>query len=197
MKVGIGTTDISRFNFFNGVSFQIGPDVLSFQDLENGVLRANRKPPFALSAQFGSKDSRQRLSMSSVDCRIHFALNCGANSCPPVKDYTAEGIEDELRIVAQAFCEDDSHVRVVEAEGAVYLSSIFKWYREDFATSNSELPKAVLRFLRGAKKSALERMISNRGTVKVHFNTYDWSTNASDFEPFSGGNVKANTSRFL
>lgn len=199
IKVGVSTSDISRLNFFNNITFQIGPDKFSFQDLENGILRSNRKAPFALTLPFGAKDDRLRLAMPTVDCRIHFALNCGANSCPPVNSFTAEGMEEELRIVAQAFCEDDAQVKVKERDMTLQLPTIFKWYREDFCSSNADLPKAVLKYLRGQKKQTLERMLLKgpASSVKVQFLPYDWSTNASDFVPFSWGSVKANSGRFL
>jgi len=34
--------------------------------------------------------------LPEVDYRIHAALNCGANSCPPVGQYTTKGCEREL-----------------------------------------------------------------------------------------------------
>ncbi|KAJ1463592.1 hypothetical protein T484DRAFT_1874119 [Baffinella frigidus] len=52
---------------------------------------------------------RLQVALPEVDCRIHFALNCGAKSCPPIKNFTAEAVQEELRIAALAFCEmDDS-----------------------------------------------------------------------------------------
>jgi hypothetical protein len=203
LKVGIfGTSDLSsRLGFFNSVTFQIGPDLFSFQDLENGILRANRKAPFSLAHHpFGPKDDRLRFSMPKVDCRIHFALNCGAKSClPQVHNFTALGIEQELQIVAQDFCQDDAQVNIKEKDMTLSLSEIFRWYREDFCSCTADLPKAVLKYLKGPKKQTLERMLL-KGTascVKVKFIPYDWSTNASDFVPFTGGSVKANSSRFL
>lgn len=38
-----------------------------------------------------------------VDPRIHFALNCGARSCPPVKLFTPQGLNGELQAAAAAF----------------------------------------------------------------------------------------------
>jgi hypothetical protein len=194
VKVGIGNSDTARSSFFTNVAFQLGPAVFSFQDLENGILRGNRKAPYSLSPQFGSNDDRLGMVMSTVDCRIHFALNCGASSCPLVKDFTVEGIEEELRIVAQAFCEDEENVRI--GGETLYLSKIFNWYQEDFGTSTTELAETVLTFLRGNNKRELETLLL-RGSVKVKYNNYDWSTNASESLAFSGGNVKANSSRFL
>jgi hypothetical protein len=199
-KVGIGATDIGRYAFFNLVSIQLGGAlnnsyVLTFQELENGILRANRKAPYALSRPFGSTDDRLGLIMPKVDNRIHFALNCGASSCPPVKNFTESGIEEELRIVAQAFCEDDKNVRI---EGnTLFLSRILQWYIEDFGGNTTESAKTVLRFLRGEKAKALNALIFGDSPLKVRYNQYDWGTDASDFVPFSGSSVKAETIRLL
>jgi hypothetical protein len=77
VKVGIGASDMARSSFFNSVEFQVGEDVFSFQDLENGILRSNRKAVASTHLQFGPKDHRIALCMPRVDCRIHFALSCG------------------------------------------------------------------------------------------------------------------------
>ena len=33
--------------------------------------------------------SRRKVAVNSVDPRIHFALVCGAKSCPPIRTYSA------------------------------------------------------------------------------------------------------------
>lgn len=191
MKLGIGNTDIARAAFFTGVRFNLGGYFFSFQDLENGILRGNRRAPYALSAQIGRNDPRAKFVMRDVDCRIHFALNCGALSCPPVKSFTAEGIEEELRIVAMAFCEDDNNVHVDAENHTVSLSKILFWYRADFANSDQELPKKVLEFLRGDKKEKLQKMLESEKVITVVYNHYDWGTDASNFVPFDSGTLKA------
>jgi hypothetical protein len=42
-----------------------------------------------------------------MDPRIHFALVCGAKSCPPIKLYSASTLEEGLQGAAEAFCADD------------------------------------------------------------------------------------------
>lgn len=39
-----------------------------------------------------------------MDPRIHFALNCGAASCPPIRVYTPDRLEFGLEAAASAFC---------------------------------------------------------------------------------------------
>jgi hypothetical protein len=194
VKVGIGQSNLDRSAFFNKVKFQVGRDSLSLMELENGILRGNRKAPYTLSPQFSKSDPRLDLTMDKVDRRIHFALNCGATSCPPVKNFTTQGIEEELRIVSQAFCEGDEQVRVDVDSKTVYLSKIFSWYQEDFGQTSSDVLKTVLEFLHGKKKEHLHQLLWNTpaGSLKIKYNFYDWSTDASDSVPFSSGTVQAN-----
>lgn len=192
MKVGIGQTTLARGAFFSGVKMNVGGDILSFNDLENGVLRGNRKPPYSLSAPFASDDKRGRLAMETADCRIHFALNCGAKSCPPVKSFSTQAIEEELRIVAQAFCEQDDNVRMNPAKNVLHLTKILDWYRVDFADSKGDLPEKIVEFLRGSRKDTLMKMIESGKAVSVSYNTYDWGTNASQCDSFDPSRLKAN-----
>ena len=44
--------------------------------------------------------------------RIHFALNCGARSCPPIRVYAAAKLEAQLNTAAKAFCSQEvSHTQ--------------------------------------------------------------------------------------
>lgn len=192
MKVGIGSSNAARGAFFSGVKIDIGGDILSFNDLEHGILRGNKKPAFGLKNQLSNSDPRARLALPEPDCRIHFALNCGAKSCPPVKNFSTAAIEEELRIVAQAFCEQEDNVRIDENNNAIHLTKILSWFGVDFAPSNKELPAKVATFLRGENKAKLEKMISSGKPVAVNFNTYDWGTNASEFVPFESGFLAPN-----
>ena len=43
-----------------------------------------------------------------MDQRIHFALVCGAKSCPPIKVYTATSLHEGLESATMAFCEGEA-----------------------------------------------------------------------------------------
>ena len=49
-----------------------------------------------------------RQVVTPLDPCIHFALVCGAKSCPPIKVYTAEALEEGLEAAAASFCESAS-----------------------------------------------------------------------------------------
>eukprot|EP00591_Stephanopyxis_turris_P004432 CAMPEP_0195522288 /NCGR_PEP_ID=MMETSP0794_2-20130614/20286_1 /TAXON_ID=515487 /ORGANISM="Stephanopyxis turris, Strain CCMP 815" /LENGTH=521 /DNA_ID=CAMNT_0040652007 /DNA_START=64 /DNA_END=1629 /DNA_ORIENTATION=+ len=197
MKVGIASSNLQRKAFFDNVAFSIGGDVLSFSELENGVMRANALAPFTIRAPFAKNDPRLRLALTKVDPRIHFALNCGATSCPPVKNFSSQSIDEELRVVAQAFCQQPDNVSVNKDTYELSLSMILKWYRADFADSLQMLPARVVTFLRGERKKTLQTMIDSGRPIKVTFNVYDWGTNASKSEAFHVGLVSSNEPKLL
>lgn len=49
-------------------------------------------------------------AVQPMDPRIHFALVCGAKSCPPIKVYTAISLQEGLESATTAFCEGKSHL---------------------------------------------------------------------------------------
>ncbi|GMH90470.1 hypothetical protein TrST_g5546 [Triparma strigata] len=135
--LGRPRTSLNRLRYFDA----LGPVIkvndnesifLSFNQIENGLLRCNRVPPYHLSASLSSKLIKKynlkEYICEKVDWRIHGALNCGANSCPPVEKYTVENVEEELERSFEAFKENNI---LREGEG-VKASLIFKWYEVDF-----------------------------------------------------------------
>lgn len=193
MKVGAGSTDYNRYVFYNSVKFYVGKYQFSFQDWENGILRGNRKAPYAFSLQFDKKDPRLELIVQKPDPRLHFALNCGARSCPPVNYYTVETLEEDLSLAAQSFCESDAHVRLDTTRNELHLSTIFSWYKVDFARNNKELPVAILQYLRRVKQQELERLLDEGTKIRVVFDPYDWSMNAHNVKTFDSSEFNMDT----
>jgi len=180
-EVGIPYNNWTRLSFFDDVRIDVGGHTWSLNELESGLLRANRRAPYHFSHPFSHGDPRLAAALQEPERRIHFALNCGAKSCPPVKNFTEEAIQEELRIVASAFCEMPENV-ILEAEpGAaptLWLSKIFEWYKADFGDGGVEAAKIVVQWLRGQQQEELQRAIDS-GRLRVRSKPYDWSTNAS------------------
>ncbi|XP_024863346.1 uncharacterized protein zgc:152951 isoform X2 [Kryptolebias marmoratus] len=122
---------------------------------------------------------RYRVALPDAEPLIHFALNCGAKGCPPIKAYTPEDIDSQLRTAAEAFLENDDGCVVNSGKGEVRLSQIFKWYKADFGGTDEKLLKWVLDHMGDSpKKSSLQGVLS-AGKTKVSFLPYDWSSNSS------------------
>ena len=185
--VGIPESSLQRLAFFDHVQYSIGGALFSLNDVENGVLRRNRTPPYHLRLPFEQKDPRLALILEKDEPRIHFALNCGASSCPPVKTYSAAAIEEELSLAAAAFCEQDENVLPDTREGkrCLKVSKIVYWYNSDFGKSGNEVARRFAAWaLPGSdKKEALEELAGAQPT-RLKFFAYDWTANASDHKIF-------------
>ncbi len=95
-----------RLGFFKDKDIVLGGRKLTLNELEHEVIRK----------QF-------------VDPRIHFFLNCGAASCPPLQARAiADGAtDDELEEATKRFVNDPSNVRFDAATRTLSLSKIFGW----------------------------------------------------------------------
>ncbi|XP_042224719.1 uncharacterized protein LOC121868311 [Homarus americanus] len=171
---------LSRLKFFDKTSYIVGGHIYSLNEMENGVLRANKRGVTQLFAPFGKSDPRRMISLIQVDPRIHFALNCGAKSCPPIKTFSAENINEELRVATEAYLETDEGLQIDEARGVVQLSSLLRWYSSDFGNTTEDVLRWVHRNVTfPEKKEALERVMESN-KWKVNYISYNWNSNASD-----------------
>lgn len=179
---------LGRLRWFEGIAYDIGGLRFSANDLEHGVLRGNAPSPASLALVLGLPrswagrsfkrgDPRAALAVEPIDPRIHFALNCGAASCPPIRVYTPEALEFGLDSAARAFCA--SEVEVDATAGEVTLSMIMKWYGSDFG-SQAQLLEFVAEHTAGSTQDALRRLLASGRPVQLRFRPYDWSTNAAD-----------------
>lgn len=101
--------------------------------------------------------------------RIHFAVNCASLSCPSLisEAYQGETLDLQLERATRSFLEDTRHNYY--RNGSLYVSSIFKWYREDFKND----PVA---FFQLHSPSVLPEDVA-AGQIRVEYLDYDWSLN--------------------
>uniref|UniRef100_A0A8C1KD43 Zgc:152951 n=1 Tax=Cyprinus carpio TaxID=7962 RepID=A0A8C1KD43_CYPCA len=156
--------------FFNYVSYFIGGEVFTLQDIENGVLRGNRKGVAQL----------HEVALPDVEPLIHFALNCGAKGCPSIKTYTPQDIDSQLCSAAEAFLENDDSCGIDSVGREVKLSQIFKWYKADFGGTDEKLLNWVFDHMGASQKKRTLQALLSEGKVKVSYLPYDWSINSTD-----------------
>lgn len=168
-----------RDNFFKSKFVNIANRNLSLDDIEHGLLRRSRNKLSLgyLPKLFVSKFERQN-RVKNIDPRIHFALNCGAKSCPPIVIYDEATIDEQLDESTKNYLKSE-----VKVDGdTVYTSSLMSWFRADFGGK-----KGIRKFL------AIYDIIEDGAKPTLKFQDYDWSldtgnyTNDEDFEikPFS------------
>eukprot|EP00008_Paramoeba_atlantica_P009068 CAMPEP_0201478982 /NCGR_PEP_ID=MMETSP0151_2-20130828/3734_1 /ASSEMBLY_ACC=CAM_ASM_000257 /TAXON_ID=200890 /ORGANISM="Paramoeba atlantica, Strain 621/1 / CCAP 1560/9" /LENGTH=496 /DNA_ID=CAMNT_0047860273 /DNA_START=93 /DNA_END=1583 /DNA_ORIENTATION=+ len=174
---GHPTTSWKRYRFFNRISYRIGGHDLTLNDIENGILRGNKTPPFSFSVPFSGSDPRRPFALPEAEPRIHFALNCGAQSCPPIKVYDEENIDEQLTASAQAFLNESAlQVNVIKKE--ISLTKIFDWYRSDFGKTDENIILWSLLYLSPDKRNQVEQLLLGK-SYKVVFQTYNWTANSS------------------
>jgi len=160
--------------FFNRVAYEIGGFRFSLNEIEHGILRGNQSHPYGLLKPFRRKDPRLEFIVFPHDPRIHFALVCGARSCPPIGFYEAEQIDFQLQLASESFI-NSSQVKILPQEGIVFISKIFKWYKTDFGGSDSAMIDLLLNFLdEGEHKTFLQQ---NRDNIRIRYQPYDWNLN--------------------
>ncbi len=113
------------------------------------------------------------------DPRIHAALVCAAQSCPPLRNepFVADRLDEQLTDQCQRWINDPVRFRV-DGEG-IHVSSILQWYAEDFRIPpyGAELG-FVLAFAR--QDGPLGAYIVNSESPAVHWLPYDWALNLAN-----------------
>ena len=119
--------------------------------------------------------------------RIHLALVCAAMSCPRLlgEPYVGPRLDEQFRDQAEDFVRWNDNVRISRSDDTVYISSIFKWFGQDFIKTygteqkfggHSAKVRAVLNYLEEFVSEADRRYLRTAG-YDVEYIDYDWSLN--------------------
>ena len=167
--VGLGVRrSVARvWNFFGRTAYRIDGATFSPDDIEHGVLRGNRRRVMPPLRPFGARDPRRRLALDPLDPRIHFAINCGARSCPPVGVYRAALIDGQLDLATRSFV----NAEVTLERGRIVCSRLFKWYRGDFDGAGG-LSAFLARHL---DDGPVRRALADGAAPCAGFRGWDWS----------------------
>ena len=153
--------------FYRRVSYRVGRLVLSADDIEHGMLRDNARPGWLRRRRFARRDPRRALAIRPMDPRIHFAITCGAQSCPPIGVYRAEAIDEQLDTATRSFVN-----QAVTLEGkTVTCSRILRWYLKDFAAAGG-LGAFLTRHL---DAGPVREAIGGRAHPCRAYRRYDWA----------------------
>lgn len=115
------------------------------------------------------------------DPRLHFALICGAKSCPPILNqaFKASDLNLKLDIQAKLAINDPILVDIDWQEKTVLLSEIFSWYSDDFTNDTLTLRQYLNKYL-------IEPIPDDFTEKKLR---YDWAIN--DIKSFEIGKNKS------
>ena len=151
----LSTDPIIRLNVFKKPYVQTKRGAISLNDVENDRIRDGFKDP-----------------------RIHFAINCAAQSCPPIRTepYVGSQISQQLDDQARKFLNGPNGVRPEKNGGALVLhtTKIMDWFQDDFDQWGGGQIGFLVRFL-SADKSKQIRAAGSQ--VKLDFDDYSWKLN--------------------
>jgi len=164
-----GEYERSRRRFFGHEAIPVAGTWLSLDAIEHGILRRSQSSlglgylPRLFPSRF---ECRNRVA--ERDWRIHFALNCGAKSCPPIRVYEAGEINAQLDLATASYLAQE--VEYNPDSGVVRVPRFMLWYRGDFG-GGSGIREILQAF----------NCLPVNADPKVRYADYDWSKTGEMF----------------
>ncbi len=149
--------------FFGNEFIYIAGKKFSLDDIEHGILRRSKiKWSLGYFNKLFPNKTEKNLRVDKLDYRLHFALNCGAKSCPPIAFYKSETIDQQLDLATKAYLTGEAEYNL--ATNIVKLPALMSWFRRDF----------------GGKKKMIELLkklsiVPQDKHPKIKFKSYDWT----------------------
>jgi len=152
----------SRWRFFRAPALTVAGHPLGLDDIEHGLLRGSRsKYGLGYLPRLLPDSFEHRYALGRVDPRLHFALNCGAASCPAIRAYEPAAVDDQLDTATRSYL--DATVEYDASAGVVRVPRVFRWFPGDFGGRSG-----VRAFL--ARYDQLPD-----GRVDIDYLDWDWS----------------------
>lgn len=151
-----------RRKFFKKPRINIAGELLSFEDIEHGIIRRSQWPyGFGYFSSFFPAKWEKELRVKQVDWRIHFALNCGAKSCPQVAIYDPYMLDEQLDFMTNQVLSSTTYYNQMREEAKVI--ALFSWFRGDFGGTS------------GIKDILVKYRITPHRPKHIDYLEYDWT----------------------
>lgn len=149
-------------------AFIIAGEPFSLDDVEHGILRKFRYK-YSLGYLANPFTSRliKDLAVDDLDYRIHFALNCGARSCPPIAFYKVKNIDSQLDLATQAFLEGETDFD--KENKVVYTTALFQWFAGDFGGK------------KGVRQIYQQQLGKDISGYSIKYKEYSWEDDLGNF----------------
>lgn len=152
----------NRSRFFKIKNIVVAGQKLSLDDIEHGILRHSKTK---LSLGYFNKWFPGKFEkihrLNAVDYRIHFALNCGAASCPPIAFYKPEVIGKQLDLATKNYLAQE--VVFDTTTNTVTVPKLMLWFKADFGGNNG-----VINILKA------QGLLSANAKTKIKHKDYNW-----------------------
>jgi len=162
-----------RRRFFGAPVVAVAGHELSLDDVEHGILRRSRHSLGLGYLPRRADDFERAHRVDERDPRIHFALNCGAESCPPILAYDHEAVDEQLDTATAGYL--DAEAEYDADRDMVRVPRLMLWYHGDFGGR-----AGVLDLLRR------HEAIPADATPRLRYRSYDWSVALGRFATATG-----------
>lgn len=145
------TARLYGYNIWKDLKLVVGGAPISLEEIEHKRLRIMGEP------------------------RIHFAIVCASRSCPRLlgEAYQAGKLEQQLKTNSVQFFAQPGNFRYDAAGRRFYLSSILKWFADDFGNSQAARLRQIAPYL--PTRAAYDAAVAN--SVSVTYQQYHWHLN--------------------
>lgn len=159
---------LDRKSIFKERAIVIAQRQFSLDEIEHGILRKYRwKLSFGYLANPFVSSLIKNLAVEKTDYRIHFALNCGAKSCPPIAFYSFEKIATQLNNAMYSFI--IAETTIDKNTKTITTSKLLYWYRGDFGGTS------------GIKKVLEPILELPLNDYALSYNAYSWETHLENY----------------
>lgn len=153
----------SRNKFFKSKQINIAGKIFSLDNIEHGILRRSKiKWSLGYFSKWLPNKTEKELRVNEVDYRIHFTLNCGAKSCPPIAFYNPENLNPQMELATKAYLTGEAEYDSLK--NTVRLPALMSWFRRDFG--GKKKMKQLLQKI---------NVIPAGSNPKINFKKYNWN----------------------
>jgi Protein of unknown function, DUF547 len=151
----LSTDPVIRLNIFKKDLVDTRRGKVSLNDIENEKIRNGFK-----------------------DARIHFAINCAAESCPSIRPepYVGARINEQLDDQNYKFLNGPKGVRLEKNGGELVLhtTKVMDWFKTDFDKWGGGTVPFLLRYVSPDKRKQME---AAGNQIDVEYDDYSWKLN--------------------
>ena len=165
-------------NLYNAITVAVILDhypIDSIRDISSGLLKRGpwKKKLVVVDDRELSLDDIEHEILRPIfkDNRVHYAVNCASIGCPNLQPvaYTGETLDSMLDHAAHQYINHERGARI--EGGRLVVSSIYKWYTEDFGKDDRGVIDHLLTFADPDLAMQLETV------SRISDYRYDWNLN--------------------
>ena len=161
--------DLRQPKIYTTKQMNMAGQKISLDDIEHGILRRFRyKYSLGYLPDPFVSTLIKKWAVTNIDFRIHFALNCGAKSCPPIAFYTVDKLEEQLELAGALFLNEDTRIDAQRKEA--HISRLFLWFLKDFGGR------------KGARIIVSKYLNQDLGGYKIIYNQYSWEEQLNNYD---------------